>query len=96
MAQGLGPEDRQLHRAISEVLHYLWDPIGVAGVPDARDEYEGYVDRVLSLLRSAATETEIVDFLVDIETNGMGLDLPRENSAETVTTLLRWRALISR
>jgi hypothetical protein len=68
----------------------------VAGVPEARDEYDGYVNGVLSLLRSDATESEIVDHLVDIETNGMGIERPRESSAETVELLLRWRVLVSR
>jgi len=96
LGYGLDTEDSKLHPAISEVLHYIWDPIGVAGVPEARDEYDGYVNGVLSLLRSDATESEIVDHLVDIETNGMGIERPRENSAETVELLLRWRVLVSR
>ena len=92
----LGPEDSRLHPAISEVLHYIWDPIGVAGIPEARDEYEGYVHQVMSLLRSEATEAEIVDYLVDVETNGMGLERPRAGSENAVRLLLRWRALVSR
>ena len=96
MRYGLGPEDSRLHPAISEVLHYIWDPIGVAGIPEARDEYDGYVNDILSLLRSDATDAAIVDFLVEIETNGMGIERPRSNSVEAVALLLRWRALVSR
>ena len=96
LGYGLGSEDSKLHSAISEVLHYVWDPVGVAGVPEARDEYDGYVNGVLSLLRSDATESEIVDHLVDIATNSMGIERSRENSAETVELLLRWRVLVSR
>jgi len=51
MRQGLGAEDSRLHPAISEVLHYIWDPSGVAGVPEARDEYDGICGR-----SSAVTE----------------------------------------
>ena len=96
LGYGLGPEDSRLHPAISEVLHYIWDPIGVAGVPEARDEYDGYVNAVLSLLRSEATEAEIVDYLVDVENNSMGLERARASSEEAVRLLLRWRALVSR
>lgn len=96
LGYGLGPEDKRLHRAINEVLHYIWDPIGVAGVPEARDEYDGYVNSVLSLLRSEATESEIVDHLVDIETNRMGVERPRSDSEKTVHLLFRWRGFVSR
>ena len=37
----------ELHRRTDEVLHYIWDPIGVSGVPTARDEYSGYVPRLV-------------------------------------------------
>lgn len=49
-----------------------------------------------ALLRSNASESEIVEHLVDIETNGMGIERPRANSAETVELLLRWRVLVAR
>jgi|GEM_PF-7106682 len=36
--------DAELHQRIDEILHYLWDPIGVAHVPDARDaDDEGHL-----------------------------------------------------
>jgi len=53
------------------------------------------VNGVLSLLRSDVTEAEI-DYLVEIETNGMGIERARKNSVEAVELLLRWRALVSR
>ena len=96
MKHGLGPEDRRLHPAISEILHYIWDPIGIAGIPEARDEYEGYVAAILSLLRSDAGESAIVDYLVEVETDSMGLERPREHSIKTAELLLRWRTLVSR
>lgn len=96
MKHGLGPEDKRLRNVISEVLHYLWDPIGVAGTPEARDEYEGYVYGVLALLRSDASEAEILQHLVKIETEEMGLLGQSANSEATVQWLLRWRAFVSR
>ena len=50
MGQKLVPNDLALYRGTDEVLHYIWDPIGVAGCPYARDEYHGYLPRVYSLL----------------------------------------------
>ena len=37
----------EFNRRSDEVLHYLWDPIGVAGTVMARDEYTGYVPRLM-------------------------------------------------
>ena len=42
MGRGISSLDEELYRRVDEVLHYLWDPIGVAGIPEARDEYYGY------------------------------------------------------
>ena len=50
MGQKLPPDQMELYRRVDEVLHYLWDPIGVAGAPEARDEYYSYLPHVFSLL----------------------------------------------
>jgi hypothetical protein len=73
MSQHLSPEEKELYRRIDEVLFYLWDPIGVAGAPEARDEYEGYVPHVFSLLTNQAGSVIIADFLAKTEAEDMGL-----------------------
>ncbi len=50
MADQPGREHEALRQTVSEVLHYIRDPVGVAGAPQARDEYDGYVDYVCPLL----------------------------------------------
>jgi hypothetical protein len=62
----------EVTRRVSEILHYIWDPIGVRGVPQARDEYDSYVHKVFSLLERGASEPEISQFLSDISTEAMG------------------------
>lgn len=39
MGHKLSQADMDLYRAVDEVLHFIWDPIGVRGFPEARDEY---------------------------------------------------------
>jgi hypothetical protein len=73
MSQHLSPEQKELYRRVDEVLFYLWDPIGVTGVPEARDEYERYVPHVFSLLMNETGSALIADFLVKTETEDMGL-----------------------
>jgi len=62
---------------IKKILNEEWDPIGVSGVFD--DEYDMYVLNVHSLLNKNAAKDEIVDMLLDLEGNRMGMTLT-ENS----------------
>ncbi len=55
MGQRLSPEDMAPYRAIDEVLHYIWDPIGISDAPEARDEEQALMaiaklDRPLKVL----------------------------------------------
>lgn len=97
MRQELSPEHKELYQRVDEVLHYLWDPIGVSDVPEARDEYHSYLPHVFSLLVRRATTQEIVDFLDDTATQTMGLantERGRECSKEVVSILENWRDVI--
>jgi hypothetical protein len=90
MGQKLSPEQMELYRRVDEVLHYLWDPIGVSGAPEARDEYRGYLQHVFSLLVNGAPEAEIIDFLVKTVTETMGLSSTQlaANRAREIASLL--------
>ena len=97
MSQQLSPEHKELYQRVDEVLHYLWDPIGVSGVPEARDEYDSYLPHVFSLLVSRAGAQEIADFLNHTATETMGLsdtERGRERSKEVVGILEKWREAI--
>ena len=98
MGHSLSPEQKQLYRRVDETLYYLWDPIGVGTVPEARDEYESYLPRVFSLLTARAPSQEIIDFLVTTETETMGSgdsQRARERAERVVAILTRWREVLS-
>jgi hypothetical protein len=95
MATQLSPQDQQLLRVIGEVLHYIWDPIGVSGVPQARDEYDGYVGPVFTLLRAGAKEPEISAHLERIADERMGLPGRKERSDEAAAALTDWRDFLA-
>ncbi|WP_243385043.1 hypothetical protein [Geothrix alkalitolerans] len=80
--------EQELTRRVDEVLHYIWDPIHVSGIPEARDEYDSYVQPVVRLLLSGATEQVIAEFLARItsETIGMSTNLKQENEASEALT----------
>ncbi|WP_237180127.1 hypothetical protein [Rhodoplanes sp. Z2-YC6860] len=51
-----------------------WDPIGVAGVPEAADEYDGYVGTVyVMLMDQRAGKERIAAYLFDVATKHMGI-----------------------
>jgi len=58
---------------IRRVLMVHWDPIGVADVPEAADEYDRYLGGVVGLLERDASEELIAGHLRDIEVRRMGL-----------------------
>jgi len=64
---------RQIQERIRDVLLHDWDPIGVQDMPEAQDEYDGYVGGVYSLLASGASVEQLAEHLWKIETDTMGL-----------------------
>src|SRR5437016_2716387 len=58
---------------VGEILHYVWDPIGVVRYPQARDEYDNYVPQVVEMLLQEKTADDIAMHLSRIETERMGL-----------------------
>src|SRR5690606_19099897 len=91
MANSLSPKDQKLLRIIDEVLHYVWDPIGISGVPQARDEYGGCVGPVFDLLRSGAAALEISSHWEAIASDRMGLPGRKERADEAASILTDWR-----
>ena len=70
----MGRSRTELYCAIRSILLDEWDPIGVAEIPEARDEYDAYVSPVRRLLESRVSKRELLDYLWWIETVHMRLD----------------------
>ena len=73
---------------MDEVLHYVWDPIGVSTCGSARGEYWSYVDEILNLLQQNEGIDEISERLEHIRTHAMGLPANKKKS-EFVAELLQ-------
>lgn len=82
------------HRAIKSILLHEWDPIGVADVPEARDEYDSYVPGIYKMLISRRDEKDIFDYLWEIETEHMGLFGNRGHTEAISKKLARLRERI--
>jgi len=90
MGRKLSAYEKEVFRYCNEVLHYVWDPIGVAGSPHSRDEYDSYVPGVVSLLFADASASKIADHLTRITTESMGLNPARKHDLETAELLIEW------
>jgi hypothetical protein len=63
---------------IRDVLMQDWDPIGIKDLPEkyrlaAADEYDSYIGGVLRMIEARKPESEISDFLHDIEVREIGV-----------------------
>lgn len=57
-----------------------WDPIGIAGIPEADSEYDTYVDAVYRLIAGQASQNDLFCYLWRVETEMMGLPGNRSNT----------------
>lgn len=63
---------REIESAIRRVLMAKWDPIGVSDEPGAANEYDSYIWGVYGLLKRGASDEEIAEHFLKIETESMG------------------------
>jgi hypothetical protein len=75
---------------LRRILMQSWDPIGVAGLPSARGEYDGYIGLVAERLRRAAPLMEVADLLGSIRTDRMALRPNRSRDIEAAKRLTTW------
>lgn len=94
MGKKLDPQQIELYRATDEVLHYIWDPIGVSDAPNARDEYYGYLPQVFKMLIDESPDEKIVDYLLKMEGERMGLNPNTENAKRVVEILYEYKEKI--
>ncbi|MCO6511593.1 MAG: hypothetical protein J5I65_12445 [Aridibacter famidurans] len=91
MTEELKQKEKVLYNRCDEVLHYLWDPIGVSDIVQARDEYHSYLPTVFAMVRDEKRLEEIADYLTGIESRWMGLTPSRDGAKKVAEVLLDWR-----
>ena len=78
-------QSRESRARIRKVLMRQWDPIGVAYVPEAADEYDDYVGKVyVMLMEERATADQIAAYLLKIASEWMGLGHSEEIADRSV------------
>lgn len=71
-----------LRSKIREAFLTKWDPIGIGKMPEASNEYDGYIPAMCQLLEGGATHDEVFEFLWTIETETIGLSGNRQATEE--------------
>jgi hypothetical protein len=78
-------------RELRALLMEAWDPIQVADVPEAADEYDGYMPQLARKLREGATPEDIAAYLDAVEVDMMGMD-PLQRNTDVGERIVRWYA----
>ena len=65
----------ELRRKISDILLRDWDPIGVEGVEEAHDEYDGWSRKILQLIVDGADANKIAHHLAKLESGVLATDV---------------------
>lgn len=91
MGQKLFAEQLRIYNGIDEILWADWDPCGVSGHENARDEYYSYLPEAFRLVMENAAPVVIAQYLDDIVTQRMGLNSNLERSHQIAEKLLRLR-----
>ena len=82
---------RRYHDEIAALLMRAWDPIGVAGIAEAQDEYDAYVGEVYGMLIRHEPRHKLVDYLWWAETENMALRGSITRTNQVVDGLLKIR-----
>ena len=80
-----------LYRLCDEILLYCWDPIGVSGHPEARDEYRSYLPKVFQLVQAENAKEVITKYLISVERDSIGLAPNRERAQQIAEMLVNHR-----
>ena len=83
----LPPKELALYKAIDEILWRHWDPIGVSGIEDARDEYQTYLPQVYQLALEG-DRAKIADYLFTVAVERMGLTTLRNQHLAAADKIL--------
>ena len=95
MGTRISETNARLYRAVDEILHYVWDPIGVCGIAGAREEYQAYVPEVFRLLLDHGDEQAIADHLGRVATEKMGMKTNRIRDLAAARAAVNWRELMA-
>lgn len=90
MSSLISKKEKDLYTRIDEVIHYIWDPIGIAYEPGARDEYHSYLPTIYKLVTTNSSNVTIAEYLDKIQSENMGLPPGLTQNIKVSNILLEW------
>ncbi len=87
------PADSELYRRIDEVVHYIWDPIGISETPEARDEYQGYLTAIYGRVKAGDMDA-IVEYMKWVAGDQMGMSFDETTARQAAAVMLEWKRVI--
>ena len=87
------PKDKELYQRLDEVIHYIWDPIGISHYPEARNEYCTYVPEIYARVKIGKKQS-IVEYLEWVVSDQMGSVFNRDKAQQVVEIMLKWKDVI--
>ncbi len=77
-------------REVSHILWHWWDPAGVSGIDECRDEYDGYVGTIARLTLGAPWQ-EVAGYLLGLELVCFGCETDAERCGRVASRLVAAR-----
>ncbi len=92
MSNELQPRDAELFRRVEEVVHYVWDPIGICEHPEARDEYHSYMTAIFGNVKAEDLDA-LVSYMAWV-TENMGLQFDKVTAQKAAQVMLDWKRFL--
>lgn len=80
---------RALYMRIRDVLLKEWDPIGIQAFTEAQDEYDEYVPTIRSMLISRKPISDVLEYLLWVESQHMGLAPDKQRTQVIAERLIK-------
>ena len=87
-------QEKEYYKRIDEVVHYIWDPIGICDEPNARDEYYGYLPGIHKATMDGCTAETMSHLLQEIVYTKMGLKPNLDRCLRASKAIISWKQRI--
>ena len=84
------PKDAELYQRLDEVVHYIWDPIGISNFPDARTEYHSYLPEIYARVKVGKKEA-ILDYMEWVVCERMGMSFDKNSAGRAAEIMIQWK-----
>ena len=85
--------EKELYQRVDEVVHYIWDPIGVSSFPGARDEYYSYLPKIYALVKSSDI-IALEKYMKWLAVEHMGLHDNQEAIQSAISIMIEWKSFL--